>query len=131
MSKFAERLKKLREQRSLNQADLAAVLNITTSALGMYEQGQREPNLDRVQQLAEYFGVSIDYLVGRTNDVSKTFSPMTRDLLDLLHLPDEQIIEMRAAEIDGRPVTKQEFKQFIAHVRVIRQLDEQKPPDKE
>lgn len=126
MSKFGERLKLLREHKNMSQSDLAHVLNVVPSTIGMYEQGKREPSFEKMEQLAELFMVSLDYLMGRTDDKNRTFSPMTRDLLDLLHLSNEEIVNMRAAEIDGRPITKEELMQFIIQVRLLRQLEEQK-----
>lgn len=124
MSNFGNRLKALREKRGLSQSDLAAKFNVSASTIGMYEQGLREPNIERLNRLAEFFGVSLDYLMCRTNEVSKTFSPMTRDLIDLLHLTDEEILKIRVAEIDGVPVSKEDFKNFIIQVRMRRQIEQ-------
>lgn len=121
---FGNRLKILRERKGLSQSDLATKFNISASTIGMYEQGLREPNIERLNQLAEFFGVSLDYLMCRTNETSKTFSPMTRDLIDLLHLSDEEIINIRLAEIDGIPVSKEDFKNFIIQVRLRRQIEQ-------
>ena len=123
MSEFGNRLKKLRESKDMSQVDLAARLQVSPSAVGMYEQGLREPNIERLTQMADIFGVSLDYLMCRTNDKSTTFSNMTRDLIDLLHLPDEEILKIRVAEIDGKPVSKEDFKNFIIQVRLRRQLE--------
>lgn len=123
MSEFGNRLKKLRESKDMSQVDLATILQVSSSAIGMYEQGLREPNIERLTQLANIFDVSLDYLMCRTNDKSATFSNMTRDLIDLLHLPDEEILKIRVAEIDGKPVSKEDFKNFIIQVRLRRQLD--------
>jgi len=124
MSDFSSRLKSLREKKGLSQSDLAAIFNISASTIGMYEQGLREPNIDRLNKLAEFFGVSLDYLMCRTNEASKTFSPMTRDLIDLLHLSDDEILKIRFAEIDGVAVSKEDFKAFIIQVRLRRQMDQ-------
>lgn len=62
---FAKRLKMLRESRGISQEELANVLMISASAVGMYEQGRREPDHDKLRTLADYFSVSIDYLLGR------------------------------------------------------------------
>ena len=66
---FQERLKELREERNLSQAQLSNALEnkISASAIGKWELGERTPNLDAVILLAEFFGVSIDYLAGREN----------------------------------------------------------------
>ncbi len=62
-----ERLKLLREERDLKQKDMAKYLDITPSAYGYYEQGEREPDLKTLNRLADYFNVTIDYLLGRSD----------------------------------------------------------------
>ena len=63
---FAERLKELRAEAGLTQEQLSKALNgeITPSAIGLWELKKRTPNLDAVIILAEYFGVSLDYIAG-------------------------------------------------------------------
>lgn len=65
---FAECLQELREDRNVSRKELAAFLNISVSTLGMYEQGRREPNIDMLIKLADYFNVSLDFLVGRSSN---------------------------------------------------------------
>lgn len=62
---FAEILQELREDKNISRKALATKLNISVSTLGMYEQGRREPNIDMLIKIADYFEVSIDFLVGR------------------------------------------------------------------
>lgn len=64
---FAERLKDLRTEKELSQAELSKKLNgkITKSAISRWELKKRVPNLDAVIMLADFFDVSIDYLAGR------------------------------------------------------------------
>ena len=66
-NKFAERLKELREESGLSQDQLSIALGreITPSAIGLWELKKRVPNLEAVMIIADYFGVSIDYLAGR------------------------------------------------------------------
>lgn len=63
---FNKRLKKLRMEQNLRQKDIAEDLNLTPSAIGFYEQGKRNPDYEILSRLADYFGVSVDYLLGRT-----------------------------------------------------------------
>lgn len=63
-----ERLKKLRKERNLLQKDIAKYLNISTSAYGYYEQGKRDPDTETIKKLADYFDISADYLLGRTDN---------------------------------------------------------------
>ncbi len=70
MNKLSIRLRELREEKKLLQKDIANFLNITTSAYGYYEQGKREPDTHTVNSLADFYNVSSDYLLGRTNNRS-------------------------------------------------------------
>ena len=81
---FAERLQELREDRGISRKDLAANLNITVSALGMYEQGRREPNMEMLIRLADYFNVTLDFLVGRSFHDEETSK-----IIEALHLKNE------------------------------------------
>ena len=57
------RIAALRRHRNWSQGELAHQLNISPSAIGMYEQGRREPSLDTAARIAGVFGVSLDYLI--------------------------------------------------------------------
>ena len=65
---FSERLKNLRKTRMIPQKDIAEYLGISVSAYQYYEAGKNEPSIARLIMLADLFNVSIDYLVGRTED---------------------------------------------------------------
>lgn len=81
---FGKRLKSLRSEKDLNQSDLADILELSTSAIGMYEQGRRYADLDTIKKIAEYFDVSVDYLLGRT-DIKKfeDFPPEVKRVANL------------------------------------------------
>ena len=67
MSKFAERLRSLRTERDVTQKDLGELLGVKNFSNYTYEKGRSEPNIDGLIALADFFDVSIDYLVGRTD----------------------------------------------------------------
>lgn len=58
------RLKELRNARKLKQTDIAEVLACSQGVYSRYESGEREPPFDIIKKLAEFYGVSIDYLMG-------------------------------------------------------------------
>lgn len=60
---LAQNLKYLREQKRLSQKELAEEFGLSPSAIGMWEQGSRKPDIEAVICLAEYFGVTLDELV--------------------------------------------------------------------
>ena len=66
---FAERLKLLRTRKCVNQKELAELLNITQTQVSYYEKGKAVPPFHSLIALADYFSVSIDYLVGRVDDM--------------------------------------------------------------
>lgn len=88
---IGERIAQLRKNRSMSQFQLAKTLNIATSTLGMYETNKRKPNMEMLEKLADFFGVSIDYLLGR-----KTTDKSDIDL-------DKAIDESRS--FDGKPIS--------------------------
>lgn len=57
------RIAALRRQAGMRQSELARALAVSSSAVGMYEQGRREPSLDRIVALSRLFGVSADFLL--------------------------------------------------------------------
>ena len=61
------RIKELRTEFGITQAKLAKMLKISDRAVGYYEKGEREPDNDTLIKIAEYFKVSVDYLLGRTD----------------------------------------------------------------
>ena len=65
---FAFRLRKLRERRRVSRRTLADLCGVSKSAMARYELGEREPSTALVCELADYFGVSADYLLGRTEN---------------------------------------------------------------
>lgn len=64
MNKFAERLRELRVEKGLSQDDLAKATGISQDAISRWELKQRTATIDNVITLANFFKVSIDYLVG-------------------------------------------------------------------
>ena len=60
---LSKQIQSLRQRKGWSQTELARRLNISASAVGMYEQGRREPSISMLLALSKEFGVTIDYLV--------------------------------------------------------------------
>lgn len=70
---FPERLKTLRQtQAKCSQTELAQRLGVTQSAIANWEGGQREPNYETTRKIADLFQVTVDYLMGRSDDPQGT-----------------------------------------------------------
>ena len=65
---FSDRLKSLRTQKQLKQSELAEIIGVRNTAVSMMESGERGPCVEVLCGLSDYFGVSVDYLVGDSND---------------------------------------------------------------
>ncbi|MEW8997584.1 MAG: helix-turn-helix domain-containing protein [Thermoanaerobacter sp.] len=81
LNPFSQRLRQLREEKGLLQKDVAKILGITPSAYGYYEQGKREPSMEVLKKLSDFFNVSIDYLLGRT-DIRSPVDEITEAVSD-------------------------------------------------
>ena len=69
MTSFSSRLRLLRKNRNINQTRLAEMLGFGYTAIANYESGRNEPSLGDLCRIADYFDVSTDYLLGRTDDM--------------------------------------------------------------
>lgn len=74
---FASRLKGLREEKGVSQQELAAALDISRGAISYYENMSRTPDIETLEKVSNYFGVSFDFLLGRSdykdNAIRKSF----------------------------------------------------------
>ena len=64
MEKLAEKLKELRIAKGLSQREVSSALGMTRNAFTNYENGYREPSLDNLKKICQFFDVSADYLLG-------------------------------------------------------------------
>lgn len=71
-SVLGARLRKLREQHELTQKRAASIFGLTNFQLSRYEKGQTNPDPDLIRKFAEYFEVTTDYLLGRSDDPNQT-----------------------------------------------------------
>ena len=84
MSSFSERLKELRLKSGAKQTDIAKHINVLPRAIRFYESGEREPNHEITIKLADFFKVSVDYLLGRSDSpVSRGDTTLAKRLREL------------------------------------------------
>ena len=79
------RLKKLREEHGLSQEGLGLRLNVSQSTVSAYEVGERTPDLETLIAIAQFFGVSLDYLVG-LSDMKQQLRQSDLTTSELAHL---------------------------------------------
>lgn len=66
-NEFPKRLQSMRERRRISRSVMSELCGLSKSMISKYERGEREPKMETLVLLADFFECSIDYLVGRTN----------------------------------------------------------------
>jgi len=120
---YGERIASLREKLSMTQEDLSNKLGISRASLSHYENNRRAPDYETIVKIANLFHVSIDYLIGRTEDPHMVLDEEVREFVDSLELSDEKIMEKFSLMIDGKKLSFEEAKRFIAFVRAERSIN--------
>ncbi|MGO4107615.1 helix-turn-helix domain-containing protein [Paenibacillus sp. YAF4_2] len=120
---IGNRIAGMREERKWTQEQTAAKLGISRAALSHYEKNRREPDTETLAKFADLYQVSIDYLVGRTMNSQSALSDDVRNFVDHLELSDEELLEKYNLSVDGRKLTADETKRFIAFVRAERMMN--------
>ena len=96
---FADRLKMLRKQRDLSQAELAERVSVHQNHIGRYERGESQPSADALRRLAEALSVTTDFLIEGTRDEAAKARFEDRELLrqfqEVETLPDEDKIVIK------------------------------------
>ena len=106
---FSKRLVSLRKEKKLTQYDLAELLGFSRGQIGNYEQGTREPDQNTLLKISDFFNVSVDYLLGKTDVKNYLEDP---NVTIALH-SDETSLDYS----DLSDEAKKEVQDFIEYVR--------------
>lgn len=126
MSTFSVRLKELRKERRLTQKQLAQILFVDDTSISKYENGKNGPENVILQQMADYFNVSIDYLLGRTdnrnssNNEGWTPTLTNKDNLDIekaLNRTLESLESQEGLMLSGSPVDEDDWELLKAAIQ--------------
>ena len=118
--KFGEIIRDFRRKAGMTQAQLAKRLGISPSAVGMYEQGRREPDHNMLMKLCEVFNTTSDRLLGMTRNSLREVSDV-RDACEINDLIDEFgniLSEEQALMFNGMPIDAQDKQKIIEAIRV-------------
>ena len=94
--KFSQRLRELRKEEGLTQAELAQKMGISRSSEGMYETQGREPSFELADKYAEFFNVDLKYLLGQTDNRTDYYRKHDAEVLIEQHLPPDQFALLNA-----------------------------------
>ncbi|NPV54674.1 MAG: helix-turn-helix domain-containing protein [Firmicutes bacterium] len=118
MNQIGIRLRELRNSHGLTQRDLAAKLSVSPSTIALYELGQREPDIDMINQLAEFFHVSVDYLFGRDSTPSWWYRDTPPTDVEL-----EEFLKINNIYFEGKPLSEHDKNEILTYIRVRWELE--------
>ena len=129
---FGQRLRQLRNEKKLSLRELSKKINLSYSALGKYERGEREPDFHTLEKIADFFNVSLDYLLGRSVSKETVFLNKVQekygeaDRVKVERLLDELKTVLSSDQL--RHTEKDEFVQGIMNIYwEIRKVSDKQP----
>ena len=124
--KYGDRIAYLREQNNLTQQQLADKIGVTRASLSHYEKNRREPDYETLQKLADFFEVSVDYLLGRTDKPTASGSPRPeltdkdeKDVAKRLQKFKEEIEKTDGLAFSGEPLSEEAKESLIESMEYI------------
>lgn len=110
MDAFKDRLRELRKSKGLSQAETARRLNINRITYSQYEMGRRHPDYETLNKIADFFGTSVDYLLGRK----------LSDEIEVIDIKEALESETKIATWEGKELTEEQRKALKEIFTVIR-----------
>lgn len=111
---FGERLKELRLSKDYKQSDLAAILGVSTSAVGSYERCERQPTYELLGKYANMFNVSIDYILCNSDEKLTTEQYQQLTTLDL-----SATLHKHSVTLGGVELTAEDKRRVLDIARVL------------
>ncbi|KXG73829.1 helix-turn-helix domain-containing protein [Thermotalea metallivorans] len=123
---FGQRLSILRKEKGLTQSQLAEVLGVSRGTIGMYEIDKRDPDTSTLEKLSNYFNVSVDYLLGRT-DIKNPSDYIHKAVEDDPELAEfwEEMKERESLQILFKQVKQLDDKDIKQIIRIIKAIEDE------
>ena len=135
MSTFGSRFKRLRKQHNLTQDAAAKIFHVDKSSISKWENNKNGADNEVIQQIADYFNVSIDYLLCRDENPNTISSPETLNKKEKLDIEKEalqmikNIDKAKVVEFCGNPADEEDkeflrlaYEKFLSDVRVYNKM---------
>lgn len=134
---LTKRLKSLRESKQLTQQELADKLNLSRVRYNNYETGKRSPDYDTLQVIANFYDVSIDYLLGNTDNPNSEITLTDKDEKDIaktMQKLKEQLSNDQGLMFDGDVLDEETAKLLLAAIeqqeKMIKKINKKYTPKK-
>lgn len=133
MSSLGNKIKFLREQKDINQSEFAKILGIANSTLSQYETGQRIPSDEIKLKIANYFKVTIDYLLGNSSE-STTIESENQDISLIMTNLKEKLKNYEGVMFDGEILDETTAKLLLEALehqeKIIKEINKKYIPKK-
>lgn len=123
---LSTRLSYLRKQHKLNQTEMAKKLGMGRTTYAMYEQGNRSPDYNTLNQIADFFDVTTDYLLGRTDDPKENLDFYQSDFAKDYGFTPPSDEDERVFFQDFHKMTKEEKEEAIRYIEIQREMRKKK-----
>lgn len=126
---IGEKIKSLRIEKGYDQLDICEYLNIEQSTLSNYENDRRTPKPDMLSKMADFFGVTTDFLLGR----EKTSVLTLKDKIEIDEYLDNfenELLSQSGLMFDGEPMTQESREKLIAAMRIGAEMAKREAKEK-
>ena len=110
------KLKELRDHKGLSQKDFAAIIGVPANTYNQWEKEKRSPDYESLLSIADYYQVSVDYLLGRTDESEQTKKPAIGELLELSKNKKEILSLLDQVSEDNREMVDRAVKALIQSI---------------
>ena len=111
-------LKLLRKQHNLSQKEIGNIFHASQNTVSQWENGTRKPSYDIIQEIADYFDVSVDYLLGRQEHLPELNSRDKREIQEILDDTEQQLLSQDGLMFDGSPATDEDIQKIIMAMKM-------------
>ena len=111
-------LKLLRKQHNLSQKEIGNIFHASQNTVSQWENGTRKPSYDIIQEIADYFDVSVDYLLGRQEQLPELNNKDKREIQEILDDTEQQLLSQDGLMFDGSPATDEDVQKIIMAMKM-------------
>ena len=110
---FGNRLKQLRKDKGYTQHELAKLLDVSASSIGMYEQGRREPENAILSRICQVLDTTTDYLIGFSSDTPAKNQDVNKVIDDFTNM----LMSQQGLMFNGEPMTEQDREKIVIAIK--------------
>ncbi|WP_434510134.1 helix-turn-helix domain-containing protein [Desulfitobacterium sp. AusDCA] len=118
MSIIGQRIRDERTKKSLSQEELGRIFSVTQQAVNKWECGKSSPDPEMIKNLADFFGCTADYLVGRDNTPYPSPKPLTLEE-EPTHQDLEEFLHTSNVQFNGAPLDEKDKEEIIDVLKYV------------